>query len=52
MGRKDFVGTLYETNSIGEIGYCVCEDLPEYESVRDDLFLHYEHESENDLNMQ
>lgn len=52
MGIKDYVGTLYETDSIGELKYCVCEDLPEYDLVGENLFLHYEYESENDLIMQ
>lgn len=52
MGMKHFSMTLYETNSIGEIKYCVGEDLSEYDSVGDNLFLHYEHEFGNDLIMQ
>lgn len=49
---KDSTETLYNTDYIGEINHCVCEKLPEYDSVRDGLFLHYAYESENDLIMQ
>lgn len=49
---KDSTGTLYEKNSIGEIKYCVCEDLLEYDSVGFGLLLNYKYEFQNDLIMQ
>lgn len=48
---KDSAGNSYETGSIGEINHFVCENLPEYDSVGDGLFLHYAYESENDYVM-
>lgn len=51
VGMKDSGGNLHETDSIGEINHCVCENLPEYDSVGDGLFLHHSYESENDYVM-